>query len=144
MAGLIISEHLKRLKGRGKVMFIVNKVILTHQQKVALEEMIVGARVDEIMGEVATYRKSSLSPGDSSTPMKLADLMDDIIVCTAGCFLNELRCKKLKITNISLIIIDECHHTKKNADYAKIMEYYLKEKIQSHAHTLIDVVLKIY
>ena len=132
VAGLIISEHLKRLKGRGKVVFIVNKVILTHQQKVALEEMIVGARVDEITGEVATYRKSSLSPGDSSTQMKLADLMDDIIVCTAGCFLNELRCKKLKITNISLIIIDECHHTKKNADYAKIMEYYLKEKITSN------------
>jgi ERCC4-related helicase len=135
VAGLIISEHLKRLKGKGKVVFIVNKVILTHQQKVALEEMIVGAKVDEITGEVATYRKSSLSPvgtgGSSSTPAKLANSTDDIIVCTAGCFLNELRCKKLKITSISLIIIDECHHTKKNADYAKIMEYYLREKMSS-------------
>ena len=132
VAGLIISEHLKRLKGRGKVVFIVNKVILTHQQKVALEEMIIGAKVDEITGEVATYRKNSLSPdGNSSAPMKLANSTDDIIVCTAGCFLNELRCKKLKITSISLIIIDECHHTKKNADYAKIMEYYLSEKMNS-------------
>ena len=137
VAGLIISEHLQRLKGRGKVVFIVNKVILTHQQKVALEEMITGAKVDEITGEVATYRKNSLSPagtsGSSSTPAKLAHSTDDIIVCTAGCFLNELRCKKLKITSISLIIIDECHHTKKNADYAKIMEYYLREKASSNS-----------
>lgn len=137
MAGLIISEHLKGLNGRGKVVFIVNKVILTHQQKVALEEMIIGAKVDEITGEVATYRKNSLSPagtsGSSSTPAKLAHSTDDIIVCTAGCFLNELRCKKLKITSISLIIIDECHHTKKNADYAKIMEYYLHEKVSSNS-----------
>ena len=133
VAGLIISEHLKRLKGGGKVVFIVNKVILTHQQKVALEEMIIGAKVDEITGEVATYRKNSLSPdGNSSTPVKLADSADDIIVCTAGCLLNELRCKKLKITSISLIIIDECHHTKKNTDYAKIMEYYLQEKMNSN------------
>ena len=137
MAGLIISEHLKGLNGRGKVVFIVNKVILTHQQKVALEEMIIGAKVDEITGEVATYRKNSLSPagtsGSSSTPAKLAHSTDDIIVCTAGCFLNELRCKRLKITSISLIIIDECHHTKKNADYAKIMEYYLREKVSSNS-----------
>ena len=40
---------------------------------------------------------------------------------------------KLKITSISLIIIDECHHTKKNADYAKIMEYYLREKVSSNS-----------
>ena len=132
VAGLIISEHLKRLEGRGKVVFIVNKVILTHQQKVALEEMIIGAKVDEVTGEVATYRKNSLSPGENSSAyIKLADSTDDIIVCTAGCFLNELRCKKLKITSISLIIIDECHHTKKNADYAKIMENYLREKMSS-------------
>ena len=143
VAGLIISEHLKRLKGRGKVVFIVNKVILTHQQKVALEEMIVGAKVDEITGEVATYRKNSLSPGgSSSTPLKLADSKDDIIVCTAGCFLNELRCKKLKITSVSLIIIDECHHTKKNTDYAKIMEYYLREKMNSGVENNRDTKVK--
>ena len=82
-----------------------------------------------------------LSPsGNSSTPTKLADSTDDIIVCTAGCFLNELRCKKLKITSISLIIIDECHHTKKNADYAKIMEYYLREKQSSGLENVKDKV----
>ena len=134
VAGLIISEHLKRMKGNGKVVFVVNKVILTHQQKVALEEMITGAKVDEITGELATYRKSSLSPGNGSacTPMtKLSKSKNDITVCTAGCFLNELKQSKVKITDLSLIIVDECHHTKKNADYAKIMEHYLTEKLKS-------------
>ena len=133
VAGLIVSEHLKRLRGKGKVVFVVNKVILTHQQKLALEAMIIGAEVDEITGEVAAYRKGSLSPRDSSdatkTVAKLAKSKHDIIVCTAGCLLNELKCGKLKITDLSLIIIDECHHTKKNTDYAKIMEYYLSEKL---------------
>ena len=133
VAGLIISEHLKRLQGKGKVLFIVNKVILTQQQKVALENMMNGAKVDEITGEVATYRKSSLSPGSAT---KMANSKDDIIVCTAGCLLNELKCRKLKITDITLIIIDECHHTRKNADYAKIMEYYLSEKMSSDKEEL--------
>ena len=112
------------------MVFVVNKVILTHQQKIALEDMITGARVDEITGEVATYRKSSLSPGDSpESKTKLATAKHDIIVCTAGCLLNELKQRKLQITDLTLIVIDECHHTKKNADYAKIMEYYLNEKM---------------
>ena len=141
VAGLIISEHLKRLRGKGKVFFVVNKVILTHQQKVALENMIIGASVDEITGEVTAYRKSSLSPADglgataakSTNATRLAQSKDDIIVCTAGCLLNELKFGKLKITDISLIVIDECHHTRKNADYAKIMECYLTEKLNSDA-----------
>ena len=133
VAGLIISEHLQKAKGNGKVIFIVNKVPLAHQQKVALEEMIHGAKLDEITGDVITSRKMALdhlsAKSNSSTRLQPNVLCDiDILVCTAGCILNQLKKNRTAITDVSLIIIDECHHTRKNSDYAKIMEIYLKEK----------------
>ena len=60
VAGLIISEHLQQSENRGRVLFIVNKVPLARQQKGALENMIHGANIEEVTGEVAQRRKEVL------------------------------------------------------------------------------------
>ena len=141
VAALIISEHLARLKGRGTVMFVVNKIPLARQQKLALEDMIHGAKIAEITGEVAQYKKASVSPATGSSSPDTVEKFtrankftlknNDITVCTAGCALNELKTGRLNMSDISLIVVDECHHTRKNSPYSKIMELYLQEKLNN-------------
>eukprot|EP00058_Branchiostoma_floridae_P024799 XP_002610289.1 hypothetical protein BRAFLDRAFT_93024 [Branchiostoma floridae] len=54
---------------------------------------------------------------------------NDITVATPQILLNALLEKTVKITDFSLIVFDECHHTKKDASYNKIMAEYLKIKL---------------
>ena len=131
VAGLIISDHLQRRKGLGKVLFLVNKVPLASQQKKALGSMIQGARIEVITGEVSGAAFHGSFSGDTRARKHIVSLSADVLVCTAGCVLNELTKKSLEITDVSLVVIDECHHTHKNSDYAKIMGIYLREKKQN-------------
>lgn len=144
VAGLIISEHLQQSENRGRVLFIVNKVPLARQQKGALENMIHGAHIEEVTGEVAQRRKEVLghlspTPGEEQE-RSIPDLGADIIVSTAGCFFNKLKTQQVEMSDVTLIIIDECHHTHKNTDYAKIMEIYLREKRKGNTSKLPQVV----
>ena len=140
VAGLVISEHLQRHKNHGKVIFVVNKVPLVRQQKSALNEMIIGVKIEEVMGDVSQYKKAmlstSLSESSSTSEEEEEEEKDkfnihehDIIVCTAGCLLNVLAKKNLSLSAISLLVIDECHNTHKKTDYAKIMEIYIQQKL---------------
>ncbi len=144
VAGLVVSEHLKRQRGRGIVVFVVNKVPLVPQQRKALQDMIHGVRMQEVTGDMAQYKKAMLSSSaqnDTSCSSDSDDgmrqdrfhLNNDIIVCTAGCFLNQLANEKLSLSSISLMVIDECHNTRKRSDYAKIMEVYIREKLSGKA-----------
>ena len=144
VAGLIISEHLQQCQHRGRVLFIVNKVPLARQQKGALESMIHGAHIEEVTGEVAQSRKAVLGHLSPTTVEKherrISDLGADIVVSTAGCFFNKLKTQQIEMSDVTLIIIDECHHTHKNTDYAKIMEIYLQKKRKGNESKLPQVV----
>ena len=123
VAGLIISEHLQKRKQMikpGKVLFMVTTKPLAQQQKGTLDEMIPQASV-----------KSCIGDDGSTIEQLLKD--EDIIVCTAGKLLNELKEDKVHLEEISLIVIDECHHTVKEAPQAKVMEIYLERKQQGKA-----------
>ena len=133
VAGLIISEHLKKSGGQRKVLFMVNKVPLVRQQRQALEEMIEGVKMMEVAGETAPYKKAMLSASlqpnsEEEGKEQRFDLSNDIIVCTAGCLLNQLENKAVSLSAISLMVIDECHHTRKNSVYANIMDNYIRSK----------------
>ena len=54
----------------------------------------------------------------------------DVIVCTAGKLLGELRSHsdRISISKVSLLVIDECHHVKKSSPEAQVMELYLEAK----------------
>ena len=145
VAGLIISEHLQQSEGRGRVLFIVNKVPLARQQKEALESIINSVHIEEVTGEMAQSRKAVLEHLSPTTAEKrernIINMGADIVVSTAGCIFNELlKIKELEISDVTLIIFDECHHTRKNSDYAKIMKVYLQEKRKKDAPKLPQVV----
>ena len=124
VAALIIENHFK-IKGRknAKVLFVVKTQQLAHQQKNKLLEYINGIQVIEITGE-----------GESGIYLTLPQV--DVVVCTSGKLRSELIGGKMSITDCSLLMLDECHHTIGVDPFAEIMEHYLvdkqKEKIVPH------------
>ncbi|XP_019624542.1 PREDICTED: probable ATP-dependent RNA helicase DHX58 [Branchiostoma belcheri] len=65
---------------------------------------------------------------------------NDITVATPEILLNALRDKTVNITDFSLIVFDECHHTRKDAPYNKIMAEYLKIKLHDPQASLPQIV----
>jgi ERCC4-related helicase len=118
VAAMVISDHLENKQHedkKPKVVFIVNTKPLAEQQKKELEKFIPGAQVGCSMGD-----------GGPS----ISDLLphNSIIVCTAGKLLDAIKADKVKFDMISLIVIDECHHTKKSSPQANVMLRYLQCK----------------
>ena len=121
VAAMIISEHLKKGQEIGeerKVLFLVKTQQLAHQQKDQLEKYVNGARTAKVLGE-----------GDQMLIAPILPTMD-LIVCTAGKILNELRYKTVNISQFSLLVVDECHHTVGSDQYSEVLEFYLEEKFQ--------------
>ena len=121
MAALIIKHHLeKKQKSQGycKVLFVVKTQQLAWQQKNKLKEYLGGVTVVEITGET---EGSSICSSPPSV---------DIIVCTSGKLYSELESKHFTISLVTLLIMDECHHTTSRDPYAGIMEHYLLQKKQ--------------
>ena len=100
------------------MIFIVNTRPLAEQQKNELDRFIPAAHVECSMGD----------GGPSVSDLLTYD--HDIIVCTAGKLLDSLKGGKMTFDMISLIVIDECHHTKKGAPQANIMVRYLEHKAE--------------
>ena len=132
VAGYIIMHHLKRLyeSGRpGKVVFITPTQQLTFQQKQKLQQYIPGITAVEITGAM----------GQPMNPL-IRSIFVDVIVCTSGKLRQEIRIKRVHITDFTLIIADECHHAGRNSHYADIMEHYIKEKMAKTGSNLPQVV----
>ena len=129
VAGLIISHHLqKRQNLAKKVVFIVPTRPLAEQQAKELQKLIPGAKVESSIGD--------------EVGMTIKDVLphDDIIVCTAGKLVNEIKGDLVVFSDIGLMVLDECHHTRKSAPYAKMMEKYLEEKQKNGISGLPQVV----
>lgn len=131
VAVYITKNHLDKRKGASgprKVMVLVNKVPLVEQLfrkefKPFLKEW---------------YRVIGLS-GDSQLKISFPKVVKthDVIISTAQILENFLlNAEKgedvgVKLSDFSLLIIDECHHTNKEAVYNNIMRRYLKQKLKN-------------
>ena len=134
VAAMIISEHLKKGQEIGeerKVLFLVKTQQLAHQQKDQLEKYVNRARTAKVVGE-----------GDQEKVMRIAPIlpMIDLLVCTAGKIRNELGSKSVHITQFTLIVVDECHHTVGNDQYSEVLEFHLMAKLQGSSRKAPQVV----
>ncbi|KAH9492742.1 Antiviral innate immune response receptor RIG-I [Bulinus truncatus] len=115
----IILEHLKNsgIK-RKKVAFLATTVPLTVQQYKALLKYL-----------PMEYKITSLT-GQDKNSMSLESLFDynDIFVMTPMILVNNIQRCNLKLDMFSLMIFDECHHTRKFEPYNLLMSTYLKNK----------------
>uniref|UniRef100_A0AAQ4QQZ4 RNA helicase n=1 Tax=Gasterosteus aculeatus aculeatus TaxID=481459 RepID=A0AAQ4QQZ4_GASAC len=128
VAVYVTKKHLdgRRAEGRaGKVVVLVNKVPLVEQHYSA---------------EFLPYLKSTYNvervSGDCQLKISFTDIVknSDVIICTAQILENFLeRSNKgedegVNLSDLSLIVIDECHHTQKGGVYNHIMMRYLAQK----------------
>ncbi|XP_065526633.1 interferon-induced helicase C domain-containing protein 1 isoform X2 [Lathamus discolor] len=128
VAVYITKEHLdkkKRASEPGKVIVLVNKVPLVEQH----------LRKEFSPFLKPWYHVIGLS-GDSQLKISFPEVVrrNDVIICTAQILENSLLNadkeveEGVHLSDFSLIIIDECHHTQKEGVYNNIMRRYLKEK----------------
>uniref|UniRef100_A0A673YKB1 RNA helicase n=1 Tax=Salmo trutta TaxID=8032 RepID=A0A673YKB1_SALTR len=128
VAVYITKEHLdsRRKEGRpGKVVVLVNKVPLVEQHYST-----------EFWKFLKNKYKVERVSGDSQLKISFTDIVqkNDIVICTAQILENYLERAHsgdddgIKLSDLSLIVIDECHHTQKGGVYNHIMIRYLKQK----------------
>ncbi|GFR98207.1 dicer-like protein 1 [Elysia marginata] len=123
VAVYIILEHLKRYP-EAKVAFFARTVPLAKQQYQTIKNHLPGN--NEIL----------LMSGESENSMSLHKLLPahNVVVLTPMILVNHLRGKRPLLTEgiavFTLLVFDECHHTREGEPYNNIMEYYLKEKRQ--------------
>ncbi|KAM7380584.1 hypothetical protein PAMP_003871 [Pampus punctatissimus] len=128
VAVYITKKHLdcRRAEGQsGKVVVLVNKIPLVEQHYSA-----------EFLPFLKhTYKVERVS-GDSQLKISFTEIVkkNDVIICTAQILENYLeRSNKgddegVDLKDLTLIVIDECHHTQKGGVYNHIMMRYLKQK----------------
>ncbi|XP_078084371.1 interferon-induced helicase C domain-containing protein 1 [Mustelus asterias] len=131
VAVYITRYHLDKMKLQskmGKVIVLVNKVPLVDQH---------------FRKEFNPYLKDKYSvskiSGDTQLKISFPQVVreNDIIICTAQILENQLAelnngdVDNLKISDFSLIIIDECHHTQKEGVYKSIMTRYIEQKLNN-------------
>ena len=130
VAALVIANHLNQRQGKGKVVFVVPTQPLAKQQQKSLQACVPSARVVCRVGD------------DTGGSVRMALPDNEVVVCTAGKLWDELqdmRDRKLNFTHFSLMVIDECHNTRKSSPQARIMTKYLKEKLREDNVSLPQV-----
>ncbi|KAM3923637.1 ATP-dependent RNA helicase DHX58 [Leptodactylus fuscus] len=126
-AALYVAMRHLEMKKNAKVAMIVNKVHLVHQHY-----------SKEFQPHLKDKFKIIPISGDSETKSFFANFVKDydVVICTAQILHNALRSdseeKHVELTDFTLLIIDECHHTQKDAVYNKVMEIYLQKKFSGH------------
>uniref|UniRef100_W5N4D3 RNA helicase n=1 Tax=Lepisosteus oculatus TaxID=7918 RepID=W5N4D3_LEPOC len=124
-AAVYVTKRHLQTKPRGKVAVLVNKVHLVDQHY--------NKEFRPFLGN--SYAIAHIS-GDSDQKDFFAKVVqdNDIIICTAQILENALKNteeeKHVNLTDFTLLIFDECHHTHKDAVYNKIMECFLAMKLQ--------------
>ncbi|KAG7269109.1 hypothetical protein CRUP_008410 [Coryphaenoides rupestris] len=128
VAVYITKAHLdaRRREGRpGKVVVLVNKIPLVEQH---------------YSGEFSRFLKRHYKvdrvSGNSVLKISFTEMIrnNEVIICTAQILENNLGESpdedddRVELSDVTLMVIDECHHTQKGEVYNNIMMRYLKQK----------------
>ncbi|TNN03062.1 hypothetical protein fugu_000091 [Takifugu bimaculatus] len=127
----VAKKHLDSRKAAGqtgKVAVLVNKIPLVEQHYSA-----------EFLPFLKPMYKVERVSGASLLKISFVDTLrkNDVIICTAQILENYLDRSRtgedegVNLSDLSLIIVDECHHTQKEGVYNEIMVRYLKQKIKN-------------
>ena len=120
VAAMVISCMTSINPGKFAV-FVVDKVPLAHQQYDYLKKQVPRLELKVITGEpeLKDEQKDRRSEDEDWTAGKV-----DVLVLTHQILLNMLTSQSVRMSDISVLVIDEAHHCCKNHPYKKIMEMY--------------------
>uniref|UniRef100_A0AAX7UZ53 RNA helicase n=1 Tax=Astatotilapia calliptera TaxID=8154 RepID=A0AAX7UZ53_ASTCA len=120
----VAKKHLETTPN-AKVMVLVNKVHLVDQHYNKEFEPHLGLRyaVRKVSGE-----------SDEKDFFGLVVQESDVVICTAqilyNALINKEEARHVELSDITLLIIDECHHTHKESVYNKVMRLYVEKKLK--------------
>ncbi|XP_047427691.1 probable ATP-dependent RNA helicase DHX58 [Mugil cephalus] len=120
----VAKKHLET-KANAKVVVLVNKVHLVdqHYKKEFGPHLGDRNRISPVSGE-----------SNEKDFFGLVMQNSDVVICTAQILYNALtdteESKHAELSDITLLIIDECHHTHKESVYNKIMRVYVEKKLK--------------
>ncbi|XP_031562998.1 interferon-induced helicase C domain-containing protein 1-like isoform X2 [Actinia tenebrosa] len=117
----IVKRHLdacKILKIKSNVIVVVDKQISVFQQRACFEEYLTNYSISDISGS-----------NSDVIPLHRRIQDNDVVVVTAGILMNAMVDKSVHITDITLLVFDECHHANKDHPYSQIMQAYLETKL---------------
>ncbi|KAL1779252.1 putative ATP-dependent RNA helicase DHX58 [Sigmodon hispidus] len=122
-AAFVVKRHLETVD-RGKVVVLVNRVHLVNQHaeefRLMLDKRWTMATLSGDMGPRAGFGLMARS--------------HDLLICTAEllqlALMNPEEEEHVELTEFSLIVVDECHHTHKDTVYNVILSRYLQHKQQ--------------
>ena len=115
-------EHLSKNRPRKACLFLAPTGQLVCQQAAYIEEHAGGVRV-------AAYTKEAVRGGRGldQWPHETwrAEVAEkDVLCCTGGAAKNALSAGHLRMTDFSLLVVDEAHHCSKGHDFKTIMDLF--------------------
>eukprot|EP00066_Takifugu_rubripes_P002741 XP_003964848.1 PREDICTED: probable ATP-dependent RNA helicase DHX58 [Takifugu rubripes] len=123
-AAVYVAKRHLETTAKAKVVVLVNKIHLVDQHYTKEFQ----PHLDR------SYRVVPIS-GDSEERDFFGQVVkdSDVVICTAQILYNAMintdKAKHVELSDITLLIIDECHHTKKQAVYNQIMSCYVEKKL---------------
>ncbi|XP_030840777.1 probable ATP-dependent RNA helicase DDX58 [Strongylocentrotus purpuratus] len=121
VAVAVAQEVLRKSPGK-KVIFVVNQVPLVHQQSTVFKKYI---------KDVAYICGDHGQPEITRLPMDEVLKENDVVVLTAQILVDALTKGQVSFNQIGLIVLDECHETKKKSQYNAIMAKYMEQKMKN-------------
>ncbi|MEQ2312860.1 hypothetical protein AMECASPLE_035671 [Ameca splendens] len=120
----VAKRHLESTTN-AKVMVLVNKVHLVDQHY--------NKEFEPHLGDHYKLMKVS-GESEEKDFFGIVVKSNDVIICTAqilyNALINKEEAKHIELSDITLLIIDECHHTHKESVYNKIMRCYIEKKLK--------------
>lgn len=120
----VAKRHLETTP-KAKVVVLVNKVHLVDQHYTKEFKPHLGHDYTLVPVSGESKEKDFFGPVMKSS---------DVVICTAQILYNALtnteETKHVELSDITLLIIDECHHTHKDSVYNKVMAFYVEKKLK--------------
>ena len=116
----MVMSCMKKLNPSKVMVFLVDRVPLAYQQSEKIKSQLTGLTVETLVGEME-------SPQIGGVHKRLADNKVDVLILTHQIFLNFLAAEDsppIRLSDVSVLVLDEAHHCSGHHPYNKIMAYY--------------------
>lgn len=118
---MALQEHFSASHENRKVAILVNKVVLAEQH------------AESCKAKLPPEIRTKLITGGNDDPISLSLLLQDsdVFVMTVQILVDALAFDEIPgLSEFTLIVFDECHHTQKKNPYNVVMGSYLDEKFR--------------